>query len=214
MSEEILMSFFEKYKYGDEFCKLKEENKELKDQLKAYQNHYVLSKDKKQDTVADLYEQIWCLETTNKKLKSKIRELECQNTRLEPICKGNEVNCRVTIRDLKAEIETLKRILKFTYEDEQEWANHKKMFDFMIQKDKVKDEDLKNTNHAFNVARDKVRELTKEVERLKVDSESLIELKENTDKLEKELKMYKEFFSGNRVEVVLNGEKKTVEEVN
>lgn len=210
------MAWFERCKFTDyqEFCKLKQENKELKDQLKAYKNHYVLSKDKKEDTVADLYEQIWCLQTTNKKLKSKIRELECQNTRLEPRCEGNEVNYRVAIRDLKAEIETLKHILKFTYEDEQEWANHKKMFDFMMQKDKVKDEDIKNTNHAFNVAREKVRELTKEVESLKVDRESLIELKEKTDKLEKELKMYKEFFSGNRVEVVLNGDKITVEEVN
>jgi hypothetical protein len=61
------------------------------------------------------------LEAENKKLRNQLSEKSWYDLRAEIMKKDRE-------------IETLKKILEFSERDEQEWRDHKEIFNFMVKK--------------------------------------------------------------------------------
>lgn len=123
-----------------------------------------------------------------KKSKERIEDLE--DLLMQYRKEGDSwYKLRAELMGKDKEIETLKAILEFSKEDEQEWEDHKSMFDYMIKKRKMKDCELD-----------------------KWYSEA-VKQKNNVERLEKEIKIYRDLFSGRDVKIILNDKEMDLKEL-
>ena len=76
-------------------------------------------------------------EAENKKLRNRLDIMwnEAHETKLpHPNSEKRWYDLRAEIMEKDREIETLKKILEFSERDEQEWRDHKEIFNFMVKK--------------------------------------------------------------------------------
>jgi len=112
--------------------KIEEENKRLKDVILSFFGSSV-----KKYPSWDMYEKLEGLEEENKKLREQLDVMwnESHDTKLpHPSSDKSWYDLRIENRDKDQEIETLKRILEFSEEDQIEWKSHKKIFSFFVKK--------------------------------------------------------------------------------
>lgn len=112
--------------------KLEEENKRLKDVILSF-----YGRSEKKYPVWDMYEKMERLEEENKKLREQLDVMwnESHDTKLpHPSSDKSWYDLRIENLDKDREIETLKRILEFSEEDQIEWEGHKNIFSFFVKK--------------------------------------------------------------------------------
>lgn len=123
----------EAYKMANTFY---EENKKLNTMIKDFEKY----------PIWDIYQRNEELEAENKKLRNQLDIMwnETHETKLPHPDSDKSWYClKAEIMEKGREIETLKKLLEFSERDEQEWKDHKEIFKYMVKKQNVLSERIK-----------------------------------------------------------------------